>query len=41
MVDGRLLIEGGRSTTVEVTRAGAPAIQKIWTLPEARSAFAG
>ena len=43
MVDGRLLLEGGRSTTVdevEVTRAGAAAIHKIWALPEVRAAFA-
>ncbi len=44
MVDGRLLIENGRSTTVDeaaVTRAGAAAVQKIWALPEAQAAFAG
>ena len=44
MVDGRLLIEGGRSTMVDeavVTRAGAAAIRKIWDLPEARAAFDG
>lgn len=44
MVDGRLLVEGGRATGVDeaaVTRAGAAAVQKIWDLPEAQAAFAG
>ena len=43
-VDGRVLIEAGRSTMIDeaaVTRAGAEAIANIWSLPEARAAFAG
>ncbi|MBR0682804.1 amidohydrolase family protein [Roseomonas eburnea] len=44
MVDGRLLVEGGRHLFADeaaITAAGAAAIGKIWALPEAQAAFAG
>lgn len=44
MVDGRLLVEGGRyrlADEVAITEEGAAAIRKIWDLPEAQAAFAG
>lgn len=44
MVDGRVLIQGGRylhGDEAAITAAGAAAIQKIWDLPEARAAFEG
>ncbi|HEY0275938.1 MAG TPA: amidohydrolase family protein [Paenirhodobacter sp.] len=43
MVDGRMLIDGGRACNLDeaaITEAGAAAIHKIWDLPEARAAFA-
>ncbi|MCC7426954.1 MAG: amidohydrolase family protein [Alphaproteobacteria bacterium] len=44
IVDGRLLVEGGRylhADEAAVTAAGVAAIEKLWALPEARAAFAG
>ncbi|WP_160121913.1 amidohydrolase family protein [Rhodovarius lipocyclicus] len=44
MVDGRMILEGGRLPGVDeaaLTRAGAAAVEKIWALPEAQAAFAG
>lgn len=44
MVDGRLLVEGGRyahGDEAAITRNGAAAIEKIWRLPEAQAAFEG
>ncbi|MBL6458342.1 amidohydrolase family protein [Belnapia sp. T6] len=44
MVDGRLLVQGGRlvgGDEAAITAAGAAAIQRIWDLPEAQAAFAG
>ncbi len=43
MVAGRLLVAGGRylhGDEAAITAAGAAAVQRIWDLPEARSAFA-
>ena len=42
MVDGRMLIDGGRyigGDEAAITAAGAAAIQRIWDLPEARAAL--
>lgn len=42
MVDGRVLIDGGRARHLDeaaITDAGAAAIRKIWDLPEARAAL--
>lgn len=44
LVDGRLLVEGGRyrhADEAAITAAGVAAIRKIWDLPEAQAAFAG
>ncbi|MBE9606897.1 amidohydrolase family protein [Acetobacteraceae bacterium H6797] len=44
MVDGRLLIQGGRylaGDEATIMAAGVAAIEKIWSLPEAQAAFAG
>ena len=44
MVDGRLLLQGGRLRHGDqdaITAAGVAAIGRIWDLPEARAAFAG
>ncbi|MBW6401263.1 amidohydrolase family protein [Roseomonas sp. HJA6] len=44
LVDGRLLIEGGRyihADEAAITAAGVAAIGKIWDLPQAQAAFAG
>lgn len=42
MVDGRILIDGGKARGLDeaaITDAGAAAIRKIWSLPEARAAL--
>ncbi len=42
MVDGRLLLAGGRAANIDenaVTTAGTAAIRRIWDLPEAQAAF--
>ncbi|WP_407159069.1 amidohydrolase family protein [Bradyrhizobium sp. STM 3557] len=44
MVDGRLLVHGGRylhGDEAAIMTAGTAAIEKIWALPEAQAAFAG
>ncbi|ONH81410.1 ethylammeline chlorohydrolase [Roseomonas mucosa] len=44
MVDGRLLLQGGRylhGDPAAITEAGVAAIRRIWDLPEARAAFEG
>jgi imidazolonepropionase-like amidohydrolase len=44
MVDGRMLVDGGRylgADEAAITAAGTAAIGKIWDLPEAQAAFNG